>query len=119
MTRRMLELVGVAAAVLAVALLLQLAPVPVAGQAQDAPEPSEAAPAEPTAWGEPDLQGIWTSDYEIPLQRPHGSRAVNSSPMRSGPSWTGNGRASSASIDGTMSAAASRTSGAPTPPTSS
>ena len=70
MTRRMLELVGVAAAVLAVALLLQLAPVPVAGQAQDAPEPSEAAPAEPTAWGEPDLQGIWTADYEIPLQRP-------------------------------------------------
>ena len=23
-----------------------------------------------TPWGEPDLQGIWTSDSEIPLQRP-------------------------------------------------
>jgi hypothetical protein len=23
-----------------------------------------------TAWGEPDLQGIWTDEFEIPLQRP-------------------------------------------------
>src|SRR4030095_1367116 len=23
-----------------------------------------------TTWGEPDLQGIWTYEYQIPLQRP-------------------------------------------------
>jgi hypothetical protein len=23
-----------------------------------------------TAWGEPDLQGIWTDEFETPLQRP-------------------------------------------------
>ena len=71
MTRRLLELFGVAAAILVVTLLMKLAPVPVAGQAPTAPEQQEtAAPAEPTAWGEPDLQGIWTTDYEIPLERP-------------------------------------------------
>ena len=71
MRRRVLELVGVAAAVVAVALLLRLAPVPVEGQqAQEPPDRSDAEPATPTPWGEPDLQGIWTTDYEIPLQRP-------------------------------------------------
>ena len=29
-----------------------------------------ATQTSPTAWGEPDLQGLWTYDYEIPLQRP-------------------------------------------------
>src|SRR5215468_11583558 len=31
-----------------------------------------AAPAAPpeTPWGEPDLQGIWTTEYDTPLQRP-------------------------------------------------
>src|SRR5258706_11444131 len=28
------------------------------------------APALKTAWGEPDLQGIWTDEFETPLQRP-------------------------------------------------
>ena len=70
MRRRFLEAVGLATACMAVAVLLQLAPVPVAGQAPTAPEGAAAAPATPTAWGEPDLQGIWTNDYEIPLQRP-------------------------------------------------
>src|SRR5262245_1730183 len=38
-----------------------------------APAVSGAAPkATPlkTAWGEPDLQGIWTDEFETPLQRP-------------------------------------------------
>jgi len=60
---------------LAVAIaLLELAPGPVAGQAPAvtaATEPEvKAGPASKTPWGEPDLQGIWTNDYEIPLQRP-------------------------------------------------
>jgi hypothetical protein len=37
-----------------------------------APAPSAAAtaPAPKTAWGEPDLQGIWTDESDTPVQRP-------------------------------------------------
>ena len=70
MRRRVLEAFGVAAAVVGVIALLQLAPVPVEGQAQQPTDPSDAEPATPTPWGEPDLQGIWTTDYLIPLERP-------------------------------------------------
>src|SRR5262249_31164310 len=38
-----------------------------------APVVSGASPKAPplkTAWGEPDLQGIWTDEFETPLQRP-------------------------------------------------
>ena len=38
-----------------------------------APAPSAMAPATPalkTPWGEPDLQGIWTDEFDTPLQRP-------------------------------------------------
>jgi len=28
------------------------------------------APAVKTPWGEPDLQGIWTAEFDTPLQRP-------------------------------------------------
>jgi hypothetical protein len=40
-------------------------------QAQ-APAASGTAPASPleTPWGEPDLQGIWTDEFDTPLQRP-------------------------------------------------
>ncbi len=62
MTRRVIETLGVAAATLVVAGLLKVAP--------GAEEQSEAVPAARTAWGEPDLQGIWTTDYATPLQRP-------------------------------------------------
>ena len=70
MRRRVLELIGVLTVIMAVTVLLKLAPVPVAGRAQRAPGQAGAAPAAPTPWGEPDLQGIWTTNYEIPLQRP-------------------------------------------------
>ena len=62
MTRRVIETLGVVAATLAVAALLMVAP--------GAQEQPEAGPAGKTAWGDPDLQGIWTTDYAIPLQRP-------------------------------------------------
>ena len=29
-----------------------------------------AAPQQKTAWGDPDLQGIWAQKYQTPLQRP-------------------------------------------------
>ena len=66
MTRRLVELIGVVAVLVAVIVLLRFAPV--AGQAP-ADEP-QAVPATPTAWGEPDLQGLWTTRYDTPLQRP-------------------------------------------------
>ena len=58
----------VLAACLLVIVVLKLTPVPVGGQAEVAS--SEADPALKTPWGEPDLQGIWTSDYQTPLSRP-------------------------------------------------
>ena len=60
MTKRLLGLIGVAATVLAVAALLMLTRVPITGQSA----------ALRTAWGDPDLQGIWTDQYQTPLQRP-------------------------------------------------
>ena len=48
---------GIAATLILATALLQLAPV--AGE--DAPS---------TPWGEPDLQGIWTNEYQAPWERP-------------------------------------------------
>ena len=45
-------------------VLLALAPA-----ASQEPAPGQRG-APPTTWGDPDLQGIWTSDYETPLERP-------------------------------------------------
>ena len=65
MRRRLAELTAAAAVLAAVIVLLNLTPA--AGQDAEAPA---AAPAEPTAWGEPNLQGLWTTRYDTPLQRP-------------------------------------------------
>src|SRR6185295_13431104 len=71
MVRACVASMGTLAVVIA---LLELAPGPVAGQAPAATAKTEteakAGPVSRTAWGEPDLQGIWTNEYEIPLQRP-------------------------------------------------
>src|SRR3989442_9686996 len=42
----------------------------------------KTAPALKTAWGEPDLQGIWSRDVDIPLQRPtkYGARGFLTNP---------------------------------------
>lgn len=67
MTRRLVESLGVTATVAGIFVLLRLtAPVPVG--AQKAPEGTTGAAAV-TPWGEPDLQGIWTRDSDVPLQR--------------------------------------------------
>ena len=72
MSRPSLELIGLAAVIMVVVVLVKLAPV--AGQVPTATaaagDVEKAGPAGKTAWGEPDLQGIWTNHYEIPLQRP-------------------------------------------------
>ena len=63
MNTRLLELIGVAVVLAAVAGLLAAATAPAAlGAAQG------QAPV--TAWGDPDLQGIWTDLYTTPLERP-------------------------------------------------
>jgi hypothetical protein len=64
MSRRLIEALGVAAALIAVVLLLKFARSPVDAKA------TAGAGKLATAWGEPDLQGIWTRDSDEPLQRP-------------------------------------------------
>ena len=59
MRKRLLEVLAVVGMVLAVIVLLKVAPARSAGTAQGGK----------TAWGDPDLQGIWTDDYQTPLQR--------------------------------------------------
>jgi hypothetical protein len=62
MKRRFLGMMGMAAAI-------ALGTIPsLSGQS-----PTTAAqkgPAPKTVWGEPDLQGVWTYESQIPLQRP-------------------------------------------------
>ena len=55
---RVFKSLGVAAVVAALIVSVKLASVAVAGQAPPR-----------TAWGEPDLQGIWTNEFDVPLQR--------------------------------------------------
>jgi hypothetical protein len=63
---------GVVVALVVVAVLFR-ARTSLLGQAPE-PAPSneaaEAGPAPRTPWGTPDLQGIWTNTYDVPLQRP-------------------------------------------------
>ena len=46
--------------------------VSITGTSAQAPAVSATAPvpALKTPWGEPDLQGIWTDEFDTPLQRP-------------------------------------------------
>jgi hypothetical protein len=73
MRRRLLEVLGVAAVILMVTVLLKLTPLRVAGQDATARAQAEggakAGSAVKTPWGDPDLQGIWTDDVQTPLQR--------------------------------------------------
>lgn len=70
MSRRFLELLGVAAVLIAVVLLLKFARAPVDAESRAGSAPAKPGPAPSTPWGEPDLQGIWTRDSDEPLQRP-------------------------------------------------
>lgn len=73
MRTRLLELIGVAVVIMAVVVFLKLTSIAVLGQTPTAAKTAaamKAGPAAKTAWGEPDLQGIWSDDYQIPLERP-------------------------------------------------
>ncbi len=58
MRRRLLESLGVATVIASVAVLLEFTAVPVEGQTPDA-----------TAWGHPNLEGIWLDVYATPFER--------------------------------------------------
>ena len=58
MKRRLLELLGVATVLAIVTASLQFVAVPVSGQAPSA-----------TAWGHPNLEGIWLDVWSTPLER--------------------------------------------------
>jgi hypothetical protein len=65
MKSRLLVVIAVLALVAVVAGLLRLTGGPAQGQVA-----VNSGPAPTTAWGDPDLQGIWTDPYQTPLQRP-------------------------------------------------
>jgi hypothetical protein len=71
MRRRLLESLGVAAVMMALVMFLQLS---VAGQAPGARATAGTAAAtghaSKTAWGHPNLQGIWLDEFDTPLERP-------------------------------------------------
>lgn len=58
MTRRLLESLGVASAMTAVMVMMQLTIVPVDGQESGR-----------TPWGHPNLEGIWLDVYDTPFER--------------------------------------------------
>src|SRR5687767_1519988 len=60
MRARLLKVVSLAAVIVGATAFAALVPAALAGQ----------APMLRTPWGDPDLQGIWTNEYDIPLQRP-------------------------------------------------
>ena len=70
MRRRFLGFIGVLTVMYVVSAFLALETVRVAGQTQTASGQARENPAVHTVWGEPDLQGIWTTEYDTPLQRP-------------------------------------------------
>ena len=69
MRARLLTLAGVAVAIVAAVAFVTLVPMTGAGQAPDG-EGATETDAPRTPWGEPDLQGIWTNEFDTPLQRP-------------------------------------------------
>src|SRR5207302_724596 len=70
MKGRVLQLIGVCTVMAAVILLLKLAAAGTPGPAAGADTPGTKSSGLKTPWGEPDLQGIWTDEYQTPLQRP-------------------------------------------------
>jgi len=67
MKRRYLELASLTATVAALTAIIHVVPQPASVQVSAA-EPT----ATKTPWGEPDLQGIWTVERLVPLERPDG-----------------------------------------------
>ena len=67
MRTRLITLGGVAVLIVAAAVLFTLTG---SGQAPGDSEGAARTDSPTTPWGEPDLQGIWTNEFDTPLQRP-------------------------------------------------
>jgi hypothetical protein len=61
---------GVAAALSVLGMLLQAWAFSVAAQAPAASPAARSEPAPRTAWGHPNLEGIWLDEFDTPLERP-------------------------------------------------
>src|SRR5206468_12262958 len=71
MRRPVVQVIVVCALVLAVFVLLRFAAADLSSRpAAGADAPGTKASGLKTPWGEPDLQGIWTDEFQTPLQRP-------------------------------------------------
>ncbi|PYU28091.1 MAG: hypothetical protein DMG31_20905, partial [Acidobacteria bacterium] len=71
MRTRLLTLIGAAAVIVSTVVFFKPAQVTVAQESPTASKtPPASAPVLKTPWGEPDLQGIWTDEFDTPLQRP-------------------------------------------------
>src|SRR5262249_34314576 len=70
MRRPVLQLIGVSVVVLAVILLLKLAVSEQTSKAAGNDTRCTKSSRLKTTWGTRDLQGIWTDEYQTPLQRP-------------------------------------------------
>jgi hypothetical protein len=72
MRTQFVEAMGIAVVVAVVIGLWKLTQISVAGQSPTTKTGSaaESGPVPKTRWGHPDLQGIWTSERFVPLQRP-------------------------------------------------
>ncbi len=69
--RRLLLLAGMAMTVAAVSLVIRAVAGRISAAASKASTVAVKTGAAPrTPWGEPDLQGIWSRDVDIPLERP-------------------------------------------------
>src|SRR5471030_2586490 len=69
MRQRFVQLMGAAAVVAVVSFTLVVARAQTQGSAAK-PAAAKAGLALKTSWGEPDIQGIWSDEVQIPLQRP-------------------------------------------------
>ena len=68
MRQRSFTVIGTATVFVAAVVLLQLVLQRTAvGQT---PAPGSKAAGITTPWGEPDLQGVWTNDFQVPFERP-------------------------------------------------
>jgi hypothetical protein len=75
MGRRFLDALGVAGVLAVLILVLHQtaagqAPASKPTEQAAAPKPAETGPVPKTAWGHPDLQGIWLDEFDTPLERP-------------------------------------------------
>src|SRR5260370_4630053 len=71
MRTRLLNLIGATVVIVSAVVFFKPAQVTVAQESPTASvTPPASAPVLKTPWGEPDLQGIWTDEFDMPLQRP-------------------------------------------------